>query len=192
MLPAPCSLPRKRSAFTLIELLVVIAIVIVLASMSLAVMGGVMASARKTEVRAMAQQIKAAISAYYAEYGIYPSNKTTDPSFYALITGTDTANNKRGIRFLDVPTKFLSTDNISAATPVSIQTPAKFYPSDRKPAREEFAIVTDGQSGGTGQDKPYDGKIKLPTDKVVPGTVAVYVPDPNAKKTGDAAWVGTW
>jgi prepilin-type N-terminal cleavage/methylation domain-containing protein len=182
MLPAPCSLPHKRSAFTLIELLVVIAIIAILAGLSLAVMGGVQQTTRKTEVRAMAHQIKAALSSYYAEYGIYPTNVRTDENFHRMITGAATNQNRRGINFLSVPNKFL---NAESGVNSAIVTPPKFYAGT---ARSNFLIVTDGMTQGT--DRPYDGNVTLPTGKSVPGGVAVYVRDPN--KQGEDAWVGTW
>ena len=181
-LPTSCSMLRKRSAFTLIELLVVIAIIAILAGLSLAVMGGVQQTTRKTEVRAMAHQIKAALSSYYAEYGIYPTNARTDEVFHRMITGAATNQNRRGINFLTVPNKFL---NAESGVNSAIVTPPKFFPGN---ARSNFIIVTDAMTQGT--DRPYDGNVTLPTGKSVPGGVAVYVRDPN--KQGDDAWVGTW
>lgn len=177
------SFAKSRDAFTLIELLVVIAIIIILAGLSFAVSGGVMKSARKSEIRGMAHQIKSAISGYYAEYGVYPTNKKTDEAFYRMITGIDTNQNRRGIRFLEVPPKFLNPEP-GDTTP--ILTPAKFYTNN---TRSNFLIVTDAENQGAGS-KPYDGKITLPNSKTISGSVAVYVKDPD--KTGDEAWVGTW
>jgi len=185
---------RKRSAFTLIELLVVITIIAILAGLSLAVMGGVQQSARTTEVKAMANQIKAALSAYYAEYGVYPTNRQTDAAFVSAMTGATnvtTLPNRRGIRFLEIPKKFWSTGDTFTAGSTTIQTPARFYP---KAKRETFQILTDAMSAGSGgADVPYDGKIVLPgTTTPSPGTVAVFVPHPDSKKTGAGAWVGSW
>ena len=192
-LPTPCSMLRKRSAFTLIELLVVITIIAILAGLSLAVMGGVQKTARITETKAMANQIKAAISAYYAEYGVFPTNRQTDAAFVSAMTGATnvaTLPNRRGIRFLEIPQKFWSTETFTAGS-TAMQTPARFYPKGK---RETFSILTDAMSAGsTGADVPYDGKIVLPGAKTPsPGTVAVYVSHPDAGKTGTAGFVGSW
>jgi prepilin-type N-terminal cleavage/methylation domain-containing protein len=181
---------KSRDAFTLIELLVVIAIIIILAGLSFAVSGGVMRSSRKAEVRSMAHQIKSAISGYYAEYGVYPTNTKTDEAFYRMITGVATNQNRRGIRFLEVPPKFL---NAEPGTNTPIMTPARYLPLTNTAGGENgralFTIVTDAMDQG-GFSKPYDGTIYLPNKRTINGSVAVYAPDPD--KTGDDAWVGTW
>ena len=164
--------PPPKDAFTLIELLVVIAIIVILAGLAFPAAQGALKSARKTEVRSMAQQIKTAIGAYYAEYGVYPSldKSITDNKFYEIMTatGTGTNQNSRGIRFLEVPAKFIGKDG-------GIQTPYRFLPS-----ATNFTLVLDTN---------YDGKISFPgAPDGTNGTIAVYVTDPdNANK-----YIGTW
>jgi prepilin-type N-terminal cleavage/methylation domain-containing protein len=172
--PSPPNTPI--AAFTLIELLVVIAIIVILAGLGFSAVSGALKTAKKAEVRAMANQIKAAIAAYHAEYGTYPTNAKADANFLKIMTAQDTKNNRRGIRFLEIPPKFLDKD--------SIVTPERLYEDPKK--RETFSIVTDAMSGSGG--KPYDGKIKLPDGKEISGSVAVWVPDPE-KPT---IFLGTW
>lgn len=167
MLHAPCSTLRKRSAFTLVELLVVMAIVAILAGLGFAGITGALKSGRKAEVRAMANQIKLAVTSYYAEYGIYPTNQRTDTAFLTMMTG-GTNGNRRGIRFLEVPGKFTNSSGIV--------TPPTFYDNGSRP---NFTLITDTN---------YDGKITLPGQGETGGNIAVYVTDPG--KTN--AYIGTW
>jgi len=173
-----CPLDNNRSpgAFTLIELLVVIAIIVILAGLGFSAVSSSLKTAKKAEVRSMANQIKAAIAAYHAEYGTYTTNAKTTADFYKIMTAQDTKNNRRGIRFLEIPAKFLDKD--------SIVTPERLYEDPKK--RETFSIVTDAMAGSGG--KPYDGKIKLPDGKEISGSIAVWVPDPE-KPTN---YLGTW
>ena len=168
MLHAPCSTLRKLSAFTLIELLVVIAIIAILAGLGFAGVNGALKTARKAEVRAMANQMKAGLSAYYADYGTWPTNTTkTDAAFLRLMDGTDTTNNRRGIRYLEAPAKFTNSSGIV--------TPKNFF----KSGQSNFVVVL---------DTDYNGKINLPDGTNTSGSVAVYVTDPdNASK-----YIGTW
>ena len=172
----PCSMLRRRSAFTLIELLVVMAIIAILLGLGFAGVSGALKTAKKTEVRTMANQIKAAIAAYHAEYGTYPTNSKADVAFVEMMTAAKPAGNRRGIRFLEVPPKFLATN--------AIATPERLYSDPKK--REVYNIVTDAMGGAAG--KPYDGKIKLPDGKEISGSVAVWVTDPDRPTN----YLGTW
>jgi prepilin-type N-terminal cleavage/methylation domain-containing protein len=162
--------PRKASGFTLIELLVVIAIIAILAGLAFPAVQGALSSARNAEVRSMANQIKLAISSYYAEYGTYPNVTNANTSFLSAMTGSTNATgipNRRGIRFLEVPAKFTNSSGIV--------TPPKFYSG----TQSNFSIVTDTN---------YDGRITLPDGKEVSGSVAVWVRNP--KQTNQ--FIGTW
>ncbi len=151
------------------ELLVVIAIVVILAGLGFAGVSGALKTARKSEVRAMANQIKLGLTAYYSEYGVWPQNTTkTDAFFVQMMTGQRTNQNRRQIRFLEVPAKFTSGG--------SIVTPKGFYPT----GQSTFTVVLDTN---------YDGRILVPGQAgQVNGSVAVYVPDPD--KPGQ--FIGTW
>jgi prepilin-type N-terminal cleavage/methylation domain-containing protein len=171
MLHAPCSLLRKASGFTLIELLVVIAIIAILAGLGFAGVSGALKSARKAEVRSIGNQIKLAISSYYAEYGTYPAGTMTDANFLDAMTGGTNVTgipNRRGIRFLEVPANFTNANGIV--------TPPRFFPA----GQSNFNVVVDSD---------YNGKITVTNAFTnASGSVAVYVTDPdNATK-----FIGTW
>ena len=94
---------KKSAAFTLVELLVVISIIAVLAGLLLPAVNGALESAKKTQAKSTAVQIAAAVTAYEMEYGKLPTNSAgfVNPAFMNILTGADTANNSRGIVFLE-------------------------------------------------------------------------------------------
>jgi len=156
----------------LIELLVVVAIIAILAGLGFAGVNGALKTAKRGEVRAMANQIKLALSAYYAEYGVYPPTTKSDTSFLEIMSPTKTnANNRRGIRFLEVPNKFTNSSGIV--------TPLNFY---KNSVQTNFAIRVDTN---------YDGRLELDLGSGktnISGSAAVWVLDPdNPDKV-----IGTW
>jgi prepilin-type N-terminal cleavage/methylation domain-containing protein len=164
---------RRAAGFTLIELLVVISIIAILAALAFPALTGAMQSARKAEVRAMANQIKLALASYYTEYGFFPTNTTTTDANFLLTMTTNNPNNPRGVRFLEVPPKFSNAGGLV--------TPLRFF----KTGQSNYSIVV---------DTDYDGRIAVPVG--APGgattninaSIAVFVPDPfQTNKV-----IGTW
>lgn len=136
-----------------------------------------MQAGKKAEVAAMAESIKTALNAFYAEYSSYPTNAAGNvftnsgiDLYTALSTTNTNSGNYRGIAFLEVPPKFFNSSN-------GLVTPPGFL-KERK--QTNFNILID--TGNVGFVNPKSSSASLSSTSV-PSSVAVWVLDPaNSNK----------
>jgi type II secretory pathway pseudopilin PulG len=162
---------------------VVISIIGLLAGLGLPAINGAIQAGKKAEVAAMAESIKTAVNAFYAEYSSYPTNSSgqtytnTSLEFLNLISTTNTnGGNSRGIVFLEVPPKFTNSTN-------GLVTPKGFISGV---TQTNFLVLID--TGGLGYVNP--NSVSSVTNTNVPSSVAVWVVDPKDTKGQKA--VGTF
>ena len=76
----PLTPRRPTAAFTLIELLAVITIIGILAGLTLGAAGAVRRHGANSTAKAEVAALQAACDRYYADYNLYPSNSSINPS----------------------------------------------------------------------------------------------------------------
>ena len=76
----PLTPRRPAAAFTLIELLAVITIIGILAGLTLGAAGAVRRHGATSTAKAEVAALQAACDRYYADYNLYPSNSSINPS----------------------------------------------------------------------------------------------------------------
>ena len=130
----------------------------------------------------MAESIKTAVNAFYAEYSAYPTDSSgksftnTSKDFLTLMSTTNSTGvsvaNSRGIAFLEVPPKFTNAT-------LGLVTPSGFC---KNKAQSNFFILID--TGGLGYVNP--NSVSSVTNKNVASSLAVWVVDPttNTKAVG--------
>jgi len=159
---------------------VVISIIGLLAGLGLPAINGAIKAGKKAEVAAMAESIKTAVNAFYAEYSAYPTNASgqtytnTSLEFLGFMSTTTNTNggNYRGIAFLEVPPKFTNAT-------LGLVTPSGFC---KNKAQSNFLVLIDTQ--GLGYVNPKS--VSSVTNTNVASSVAVWVVDPatNTKAVG--------
>ena len=106
---------RRDAAFTLVELLVVITIIAILMALLFPAFKGVQNQAKRTQAKNDVTQIVTAVSAFYTEYGRYPTTATSDAAavfgrgatsndmLFNALRGNDPALNPKAIIFINPP-----------------------------------------------------------------------------------------
>ena len=126
----------------------------------------------------MAESIKTAVNAFYAEYSQYPTTASgqtyTNTSFEFLSIMSTTTNtnggNTRGIAFLEVPPKF--TNGVAADGDLGLVTPKGYG----KKMTNFFVLI---DTGGLGYVNPKSVSSTL-TNTNVASSVAVWALDSTA------------
>ena len=153
----------------------VISIIGMLAGLGLPAINGAIKAGKKAEVAAMAESIKTAVNAFYAEYSAYPSNTAgkTDKTFLDLMSTTNTnGGNSRGIAFLEVPPKF--TNGVATDGDLGLVTPKGYG----KKMTNFFVLI---DSNGLGYVNPSQSSGTSVTNQNVASSVAVWADDPTTK-----------
>jgi prepilin-type N-terminal cleavage/methylation domain-containing protein len=164
--PGPTPNAERRTpnaedkAFTLIELIVVIAIIAVLIGFAFPAFQGVIDRAKKVQAKNDVTQIVTAVSAFYTEYGKYPTNSTTDVTFGTGLTTND--------QLVDILRNNTSNSNVTSFNPRQIVfvevAPAKDQTTPRSGIKTSSGVWYDpwGSPYFAAVDANYNGITKAP------------------------------
>lgn len=94
---------KNRAGFTLVELLIVIVIICILMAMILAVLPGILCSARETAAKAMIDGLSVALGEYYNVYSTYPPDEGPSPYLPPAILPPASAHSKGLYIYLSQP-----------------------------------------------------------------------------------------
>ena len=133
-----CSGKPRTRAFTLIELLVVIVIIAVLMGLAFPVFQGVQEQARKAQAKNDLLQIVTAVTAFYTEYGRYPTTgnseaeatfglANTNATLFDELRGITHALNTRQIVFLSPPDVRDSTNPRAGVAPAGSANAGQYF-----------------------------------------------------------------
>jgi len=193
---SPAVIDRRRSisAFTLIELLVVIAIIAILMGLAFPVFQGVQNQAKKAQAKNDLIQIVTAVSAFYTEYGRYPTSESED-SNAKYGTGSPKTNDTI-LNELRATTTTLNTRQIVFISPPDVKDPTKpqsgisridnqFYDPWGRP----YALAFDANYDNQIIPNPYGDNTGAGASPLRQGVIAWSVgrdglPGKNGKFTG--------
>ena len=162
----------NANAFTLLELLVVIVIIVVLAGLLFPAVQSIIERAKKVQAKNDLTQIVTAVTAFYMEYGRYPTTATTDAAatyggstsskaLFDELRGKTTNFNTRQIVFISPP-----EDGTQSNPKGKIGTDGQFH----DPWTSAYWVELDadydnqvanpyGSSGGAGVDPVRQGVV---------------------------------
>ena len=119
----PRSTIHDPRSFTLIEMLAVVGIIAILCGILYPALRTIRDGPKKAQCRADIRKLELAIQSYYNEYGKWPPTPANASEFYGMMNGNRkpydgtagaaycTNNNPRGIRFLELDKKQVSSIN---------------------------------------------------------------------------------
>jgi prepilin-type N-terminal cleavage/methylation domain-containing protein len=163
--PLATAKSKRPGGFTLIELLVVISIIAVLIGLAFPAFQGVQNAARRTQAKNDLVQIVTAVSAFYTEYGRYPTTKVTDEE-----ATFGTAGNSNALLFDEL--RGVSATTLNPRQIAFINPPdAKDQTSPRN------GIKTSERQWYDPWGKPYVVRLDANYDNQVPNP---YTPDTGA------------
>ncbi len=154
--PAGADSPLRRvtAAFTLVEMLIVMGIIGILVALLYPTIRSARLAAERNEAARAVAAIEAAMNAYQNEYGRFPLQATGSAdreytgadyvSLWRILRGLDAQWNPKGLPFMDLPDKAMTTDGRKGLPFMDL--PDKAMTTDGRfldPWDEEFRIFAD-------------------------------------------------